>query len=144
MARPASAKEFKIEPFVLYSQNMLPQRAHSDSAQQWWLRYLSATQSAGTFTYHICDVVRERLKEYFTEREDVMAIYFVDKRSHYQAIVITNHEQYHREAMHALFECEYELMQQIGDIPLEIDYIPRLDRDFEDIVPTAATLIFRR
>ena len=84
--------------------------------------------------------IARALKEHFGDRDDVEAIYLNLERGHYRAIILTRHGHYERDAMSALFEREYRLRDQLEDVPIEIDYVPLLERHPEDLVPDTAAV----
>jgi hypothetical protein len=86
----------------------------------------------------------DSLREYFSDREDVEGIYLNDERGRSVVTVVTNHQQYNREAMYELLEREYNLRQQHRGVEIEINYLPRLDRDPADIIPDSAFVLYLR
>lgn len=79
------------------------------------------------------------LRQYFSTRRDVKAIFLTDHDGQFVATIITDHQHYRREAMLALFEQEYHLRQNNPPLDLEINYLPRLGRPLSEIVSSRAT-----
>lgn len=83
------------------------------------------------------------LKEFFADLDDVEAIYLKGSGP-FTIVIITNHDHYNPEALHTLFDREYHLHRQNSDLAFDITYIPRLDRDFSEIVSAETYEVFRR
>jgi hypothetical protein len=89
------------------------------------------------------DVARA-FERFYADRDDVEAVYLSGQYGQMIATVITNHEHYQREAMYALFECEYRLRQESEEVDLEINYLPRLGRNIDELVSVDAVQVFPR
>jgi hypothetical protein len=88
--------------------------------------------------------IAQALVRSFADRQDVVAIFLNRERGWLAATVITNHDRYDREALTGLLEREYDLRRQFRHADLEVHYLPRLDRDLQEIVPHTAHQVFER
>jgi hypothetical protein len=88
---------------------------------------------------------RQLIIKAFADRPDVMAISINFGADVWRIRVITNHGEMHdSEAMDALIEREYKLLQQLGDVIVEPEYRSLLHHSLEELVPHNHILIFRR
>lgn len=86
---------------------------------------------------------RRPIIEAFSDRHDVDAIY-LSPGNPPKIIVLTSHKSYERTAMSELFERELNLIDQLKNFSVEVDFVPLLGRDPDDLTPKGATVLYSR
>lgn len=84
------------------------------------------------------------LRKYFADREDVEMVFLSQTKHYFQIIVLTNHTHYERIAMMDLFDREGALRDEVGNAMLDIDYLPLLNREPGELIPTNALCVYEK